>query len=380
MGNSSMKIMRTPKYVDIGITNRCNLRCRYCSHFTSASDVTEDLPTQEWLRFFEELNLCAVMKVTLEGGEPFCREDIKEVIAGIVKNRMRFRILSNGTLITDEIAAFLASTWRCDDVQVSIDGSRPATHDTMRGVGTFRKAVDGIEKLRKHNVKVTVRVTIHKENLNDLERIAEFLLEEIGLPSFGTNAACYMGLCRKNKEVVSLEAEERSLAMKKLLDLNRRYNNRIGGMAGPLAEARNWAGMERSRRENRESIPGRGYLTGCRGPMKTIGVRADGIIVPCTQLCNIELGRINKDDLKEIWQSHPELEKMRGRYAIPLSKFEFCRDCSYMHYCTGNCPALAYTMLGDPYHPSPDACLKRFLEAGGRLPNEELSVTQDKAC
>ncbi|MFC1829068.1 radical SAM protein, partial [Thermodesulfobacteriota bacterium] len=125
--------MRTPRSVDIDITNRCNLRCRYCYHFSSPGDVDQDLPANEWLKFFEELNDCAVMNVILAGGEPFFRKDLKELIAGIVKNRMRYSVLSNGTLITDEIAAFLHSTGRCDGVQISIDGSKPETHDVGRG-------------------------------------------------------------------------------------------------------------------------------------------------------------------------------------------------------------------------------------------------------
>ncbi len=32
-------------------------------------------------------------------------------------------------------------------------------------------------------------------------------------------------------------------------------------------------------------------------------------------------------------------------------------------------------MLGNAYHPSPDACYKRFLEAGGVLPDEDLLTT-----
>jgi len=59
-----MKVMKTPRSVDLAITNRCNLRCTYCSHFTSAGDVGEDLPREEWLTFFEELNRCAVMEVS----------------------------------------------------------------------------------------------------------------------------------------------------------------------------------------------------------------------------------------------------------------------------------------------------------------------------
>ena len=157
-----MKIMSTPKSMDLEITNRCNLRCKYCSHFTSAGDVGQDLPKEEWLQFFEELKHCAVLSVCLSGGEPFYREDLKDLIEGIIRNRMRFNILSNGTLVTDEMAEFLASSRRCDSVQVSIDGSIPITHDAFRGDGTFFRAIKGIKSLQKHNVPVTVRVTIHR--------------------------------------------------------------------------------------------------------------------------------------------------------------------------------------------------------------------------
>ena len=75
----------------------CNLRCLYCSHFSSAGDVESDLPAAEWTQFFEELNRCAVLDVTLCGGEPFLRKDLRELIESIVANRMRFSILTNGT-------------------------------------------------------------------------------------------------------------------------------------------------------------------------------------------------------------------------------------------------------------------------------------------
>ena len=53
-GGETMQVMKTPKSVDIEITNRCNLRCTYCSHFTSAGDVGLDLrprngsPPRNW--------------------------------------------------------------------------------------------------------------------------------------------------------------------------------------------------------------------------------------------------------------------------------------------------------------------------------------------
>lgn len=363
-----MRIIRTPKTVDIDITNRCNLRCKYCFHFTSAGDVGIDLPKEEWLRFFEELNHCAVMDVCLAGGEPFYREDLKDIIEGIVRNRMRFSILSNGTLITDDIASFLASTGRCNSVQVSIDGSGAETHDSCRGDGNFQKAMEGINNLKKHKVFVSVRVTIHKHNVRNLKEIAKLLLDEIGLPGFSTNAASYLGLCVKNTEKIQLTVEERSIAMETLLKLNKKYNGHISAAAGPLAEGKSWGRMVKARLSKEDRLPGRGYLSACGCPMSRIAVRADGAIVPCSMLSHIKLGQINQNKIQDVWLNHAELKKIRTRRNIPLSDFEFCKACEYINYCTGNCPALAYTILGKVDHPSPDACLRKFLGDGGKLP------------
>jgi len=360
--------MKAPRTVNIEITNRCNLRCLYCSHFESSGDVARDLPAAEWLRFFEELSRCAVMTVALGGGEPFLRPDLKELIDGIVRNRMRFSILTNGTLVTDDLAAYIASTKRCNFIQVSIDGSTASVHDSCRGKGTFDKALDGIRRLQDHHIPVTVRVTIHKDNVKDLENIARLLLEDLALPGFSTNSASALGMCVKNDRI-QLSVEDQILAMDTLVRLNRKYDGRIQALAGPLADAKHWAEMEKARQQGMGPLPGKGYLAGCNCPKSQIYVRADGIIVPCTFLGHIELGRINRDTFIEIWQHHPELTKLRERSNISLQEFDFCEGCEYLSYCTGNCPGIAYSLVGKVDHPSPDACFRRFLARGGRLPD-----------
>ncbi len=364
-----MRVMKTPKTLDLSITNRCNLRCAYCSHFASAGESGNDLPKEEWLKFFEELNRCAVLEVTIEGGEAFIRKDIRELILGIIKNRMRFSILTNGTLITDDMAAFLAGTGRCNSVQVSIDGSTSDTHDAFRGHGNFERAVTGLKYLKKHHIPVTVRMTIHRQNVDDIEETSRFLLEDLKLPGFSTNAASHMGLCRSHKDDIQLTVDEHSMAMETLLKLNEKYNNRIEASAGPLSNAGNWMEMEQARKEKRENLRDCGYLRSCGGVFSKMAVRADGIMVPCPQVSHMELGRINRDDLGDVWQNSPLLARLRERRDIRLDDFEFCRGCDYIPYCRGSCPALAYTIVGEENHPSPDACLKRFLEAGGRLPD-----------
>lgn len=361
-------VMRTPRTVDVEITSQCNLRCRYCYYFDNPSVTYQDLPTDEWLKFFDELGRCAVMDVTLQGGEPFIRKDLPELIEGIVQNRMRFSILSNGGLIDDKIASYIAQTHRCDSVQVSVDGARPETHDICRGKGSFEGAIRGISILRRHAIPITVRVTIQHYNVDDLENIAHLLLDELGLPGFSVNSAGYLGSCRKSSDELLLTTQDREAAMETLLQLSERYEGRISAMAGPLAEARRWRLMEDAFSEEALPFPDGGYLTGCGCPSNKIAVRADGAIIPCCMLAHLELGRINHDPLKTVWQRSPILNRLRQRHNISLDTFDFCAECQYIPYCTGNCPGLAFTLSGEVDHPSPDACFRRYLEDGGELP------------
>ena len=366
-GHASQEVMRTPRSLDIEITARCNLRCRYCYFFNNPAVDYRELPTDEWLEFFDELGSLGVMNVTLAGGEPFLRKDLPALLEGLVRNRMRFSLLSNGTLIDDEIAAFIAGTGRCEYVQVSVDGSCAKTHDSCRGKGSFERAIRGIRTLQRHRINAAVRVTIHRNNVNDLENIARLLLEELDLPGFSTNSAGYLGTCRLNAADVLLNIRERELAMATLLRLTQKYDGRISASAGPLAEGRMWRRMEDALAQSAPAFPNRGRLTACGCPSNKISVRADGAIVPCSMLAHGELGRINHDSLEEIWQHSPALNQLRSRHTIPLTAFEFCADCSYIPYCTGNCPGLAYAITGQVDHPSPDACLRRFIEQGGTI-------------
>jgi len=303
----------------------------------------------------------------LAGGEPFIREDLPELIEGIVRNRMRFSFLSNGALIDDEIAATIARMGRCDYVQVSVDGSRAEVHDSCRGKGSFDGAIRGIRTLQRHRITVAVRVTIHRKNVHNLEDIAHFLLDELGLPDFGTNSAGYMGSCCRNADDVLLNTEERQEAMATLRRLTAQYDGRISANAGPLTDGQMWQRMEEARKQGKPAFHNGGRLTACGCPTNKISVRADGIIVPCNMLAHIELGRINQDSLAEIWQNSPALNQLRNRHTIPLTGFEFCAGCAYIPYCTGNCPGLAYSLTGLIDHPSPDACLRKFLDGGGTI-------------
>jgi SynChlorMet cassette radical SAM/SPASM protein ScmE len=362
-----IKVIPTPRTADIEITSRCNARCRYCYYLNNEGVAYQDLPAQRWISFIQELGRAKVMTVCLAGGEPFIRKDILEIIDSIVENRMRFQVLTNGLLVTQPLARRLRETGRCCSIQVSLDGSRPEIHESMRGAGSFLPALQAIRVLRQEGLPVTVRVTVHASNIDDLPAIGRLLLEDLGLPAFSTNTISALGTKSKYGNDLFLSPAQRHLAMKTLAHLDEKYPGRILAEAGPLAEWKMFQEMEKAHKDQ-TPIPGRGFLVACGCVYSRISVRSDGAYVPCVMLPQMVMGYIGQDPLEEVWRKSPILASLRERRDVPLRSFEECQACEYLESCTGNCPGTAFSLLGEVNRPSPEGCLRKFkreLEAQG---------------
>ncbi len=197
--------MSTPQHVDIAVTGRCNLSCAYC-FYADEMTARSDLSTAQWLDFFKNLGDMGVMTVCLTGGEALSRPDFFELVDGVIANRMRYEILSNGTLITEKTLAEFEKgkrRLRLDSIQISIDGSSADIHDLSRP-NSFARAVRGLKLLKEAGFPMTVRVTINRFNYNDLENTARLLLEEVGLSGFSTNEAYPCGATNRYEEDIML--------------------------------------------------------------------------------------------------------------------------------------------------------------------------------
>jgi len=358
-------LMRVPNTVEICITGRCNLSCRYCFYADEMSAL-KDLPKERWLSFFEEMGSLGVQRVTLSGGEAFTRPDIFELIDGLIDNKMRYSLLTNGTLITEEtVEAFGVGKrrLRLDSIQFSIDGSCAEVHDASRPPKSFDRALRALRLMKERAFPLAVRVTVNRYNLHDLENIARLLLEDVGLASFGTNEADRFGSAKCYGQDVVLTPAERLIAMRTLKALAMRYPGRIAAAAGPLAMANMIEDIEKRQSRGETGMPGRGTLCSCGGAFQKLAVLHDGTIVPCNLLPDFKMGEIGKTPLLEAWLHGQAINALRKRRSIPLSSLPECRDCKYTGFCAGGCPAVIYAKLGRLDTIDPGVCYRQFKEA-----------------
>ena len=337
-----------PDEVDISLTGRCNLACGYCFYSDEMVGL-RDLPAARWLALFEELGGLAVRRVTLTGGEVFTRPDLWELIDGVIAARMRYGILTNGTLVDeDTVAAFAAGKrrLRLDSIQVSIDGSTAAVHDRSRPPHSFDRALRGLRLLHDAGLPVTVRVTVNAHNVDDLPGIARLLLDDVGLSSFSTNEADEMGTARCSGQNITLTPELRKRAMRTLAELNEQYGGRINAAAGPLAMAQHFAEVSDALARGETGWPGRGTLCSCGGVFSKLAVLHDGTVVPCTMLPALTMGTIGTNRIQDVWRSHPSINAVRMRRSIPLSDIPECAGCAYTGFCSGGCPGGVLSRTG----------------------------------
>ena len=360
-----------PRACDLSLTGKCNLRCAYCFYADEMAG-RHDLPAGRWLAFFQELDSLAVRSATLSGGEIFTRPDLWELLDGLIAARLRYGILTNGTLVTEQTLEQLGQVSRrrrLDSIQVSIDGSRPEIHDASRGRGSFEKAIRAVRLLKAGGFPVTARVTVNRHNVNDLENTARLLLDEIGLARFGTNDAMPMGTGCAHRDDIVLAPEQRVPAMRALARLEAAYPGRIVASAGSLALWHMFHEMEEAKATGRKTRRWRmGCLSSCGCMFAKLAVHHDGMIAPCNMLAAASLGRIGETPIRSIWQDHPLLQEMRGRADITMEQVPGCAGCEWIPFCSGGCPAVEFTRTGDLYRANPDCCYRRFIQETDGLP------------
>jgi MoaA/NifB/PqqE/SkfB family radical SAM enzyme len=158
----------------ISPTMRCNLHCTGC--FAGQYSQKDDLEIETIDRIITEGEELGMFLVTILGGEPLIRQDMLEIYQ---RHRdVLFQIFTNGTLITEKLAAELAKLGNVI-VTISLEGFEEET-DKRRGKGTFQKVMRGMDLLRENGIPLGFSVMITRHNVDTIisESFNDMLIEK----------------------------------------------------------------------------------------------------------------------------------------------------------------------------------------------------------
>ena len=136
-------IGRNIDYLRLSVTDRCNLRCRYCMpHGIQKVSREEILQYEEILRLVGLLASLGIRHVRVTGGEPLVRGDVTRLIAGLkaIPGIDKVSLTTNGMLLAKYAQGLKEAG--LDSVNVSLDTAEPCIARAITGFEGVPEAVE----------------------------------------------------------------------------------------------------------------------------------------------------------------------------------------------------------------------------------------------
>ncbi len=333
------------------LTKRCNLRCKHCAlHNVLTSPHTipaDELGTEECLKIADQLDEANLFFIEVVGaGEPFVRSDILEILRYLGEKRFLTRVTTNGTLIDNETAENLASI-RMKGVSVSLENSIPEINDSIRGKGSFKRALRGINYLRDYGIPFRIQMTVNKMNYKDIDGIVKFCFD---LDAEAVSLLHYYVCPSTNPFAVSLNLgrEEFFLAAKRISELKKEYPKFISSDLD--------SNLRFLSPELKDTCTDERFVR-CRLMEVEMTILHNGDVIPCPYMRDRILGNLMNIHLSEI-QHLPAYQEIRELVKLTVDEAnEQCRACEWRYVCGGGCRGQAYFLTGDILAPDPRMCL-----------------------
>lgn len=284
---------RKPIFLSLFITNRCNLRCKYC--FVSEEDASKEflhqqLSKEEIFRIVDEFHDMGTRMIYLLGGEPLAHEGIGEIIDYIIAKGIYLHVVTNGTLIERKIDAIRRVHVLC----VSLDGIGDA-NDELRGPDTFERAVQGIRIATASGVRTRVHAVLTRLNMHEMRPLAE-LCRDLGV-DLSISPPNFLG--ETDLDYMRISSEEYKAFWKTYLELQRE-GLPLGNSAKAIQKCIDWPKDYHSYIRKDEKFKDYKPVF-CMNGHTYVAVGADGTMYNCINLGCTNGPNIYENGIRDAW-------------------------------------------------------------------------------
>jgi MoaA/NifB/PqqE/SkfB family radical SAM enzyme len=155
----------------VELTNRCNLRCGHC--YDERHAATGDLSSEVLDRVLEEGWESGIDHLSFTGGEPTIHPDFAGIVRRVCRAGYTFSFVSNGVRIP-KIHTLLAEHRRWfQGATFSLDGAREATHDALRGSGSYRQVLRAASVCVVKHLPFTLNMVLTAQNRGEVSEMVE---------------------------------------------------------------------------------------------------------------------------------------------------------------------------------------------------------------
>lgn len=169
-------------YLRLSVTDRCNLRCKYCmpGEGIRLADREELLTYEEILKAVKIFGDLGIRKLRLTGGEPLLRDDILELVSVLseLKDIEDISITTNGTLLEKYLEELHRSG--ISSINISLDSLDKKSYRQITRGGDVEKVISAINKAVDIGIKrVKVNVVLSSVlKTEDIEGFISWVMEK----------------------------------------------------------------------------------------------------------------------------------------------------------------------------------------------------------
>ena len=312
------------------LSENCNLKCLHCYQ---ENHIPIQLKYEQLLDIynqFKELLKKKKMKghINITGGEPLCNPHLFKLLDLIKEDKdlITFCILTNGTLITEEIAKKIKK-YNPSYVQVSLEGGKK-TNDYIRGKGTYKKIAKGIINLRKQNIFTSISFTATNLNYKEFPEVVRYARK------YDVNNVW-------SDRYIPLGDSDHDLALN--YEQTREYLEIMNKERTKLRNKKNnhtTISMYRALQFQMTND----FAYGCTAGDTLLTVMENGDLVPCRRM-PIVVGNLFETNMYDLYKNNDILKDLR-KNQIP----DDCSECEYSKTCHGGLKCLTYAMYKDLNH------------------------------
>jgi MoaA/NifB/PqqE/SkfB family radical SAM enzyme len=150
----------------IELTNRCNLRCGHC--FQERHAATGELSAAVLEKLVREGKDCGIEQVSFTGGEPTLHRRFRAIVDAFAAAGYRFSFVTNGATFPRLYPFLSKHREHFAGVTFSLDGAREATHDALRGAGSYRQVLRAASICVARTLPFTFNMVLTRENRHEI--------------------------------------------------------------------------------------------------------------------------------------------------------------------------------------------------------------------
>lgn len=214
---------REISYMRISVTDRCNLRCRYCMPEEGVENLGHDriLSFEDITRIVKASTELGIKKYRLTGGEPLARKGIVSLVESLAKIEgvEELAMTTNGTMLADKAEALKEAGLR--RVNISVDSLLYHKYEEITRGGDLDAAFDGVNAALKFGLTPLKLNVVAMEGFND-DEILNFVQLTINHPiNIRFIELMPVGLAAKNNGYHYMSSEEIKKKLPALMPLGK---------------------------------------------------------------------------------------------------------------------------------------------------------------